>query len=216
MIVDGASRDLNIIERDSVIRELLIILVSLARDQHNVARLCERNGATDGLGAIDNFLIPSRAKPFFDLGDDRARILFARIIGSNDRIVGMTVCYFSHQRALLAVTIAAAAKNDNQAMWLEFPKSLENISKRVGSVRIINENLILSFCRNQFQASRHLRRLAETEHRLAQTDSQSVGRRQRCDRVCYVKPSDQRETNQIAFAASGQLIGSAAKLNAII
>jgi hypothetical protein len=39
MVLDGASRDLNIIERDGVIRELLITFVPFACDQYNVARL---------------------------------------------------------------------------------------------------------------------------------------------------------------------------------
>ncbi len=39
MIFDRTPRDLNVVERDGVIGELLIIFVSLARDQHNVARL---------------------------------------------------------------------------------------------------------------------------------------------------------------------------------
>ena len=71
MVLDRAPRDLNIIERDGVIRELLIIFVPFARDQHNVARLRQRNGAINRLRSIDNFFIMSRAKTFFDLGDDR-------------------------------------------------------------------------------------------------------------------------------------------------
>ena len=54
MIFDRAARDLDVIEWDGVICELLIIFVSFARDQHNVAWPGERNGAIDRPGAIDN------------------------------------------------------------------------------------------------------------------------------------------------------------------
>src|SRR5437868_11548167 len=85
MILDRTSRDLNIVERDGVICELLIIFVPLAGDQDNVARACQLNGAINGLSAIDNFFIVSRSKSLFDFGDDRVRIFFAR---SEERRVG--------------------------------------------------------------------------------------------------------------------------------
>src|SRR5437867_147963 len=69
MILDRTSRDLNIVERDGVICELLIIFVPLAGDQDNVARACQLNGAINGLSAIDNFFIVSRSKSLFDFGD---------------------------------------------------------------------------------------------------------------------------------------------------
>ena len=75
MIFDRAARDLDVIEWDRVICELLIIFVPFARDQHNVARTGERNGAVDRLGAIDNFFVMIRAKTFFGFRDDRARDL---------------------------------------------------------------------------------------------------------------------------------------------
>src|ERR1700757_2750952 len=74
MIFNRASRDLDIVERDGVIAELLIIFVSLARNQYNVARSGERNSAIDGLGAIDDLFIVIRTKSFFDLRNDGARV----------------------------------------------------------------------------------------------------------------------------------------------
>ena len=120
----------------------------LARDQHNVARLCERDCATNRLRSIGNFHITIRSKAFFDLRDDRVRIFFARIIGRDDSVVSMSIHDFAHQRTLLPIAIAAAAKNDNQAMRFEFPQSFENIAERIRCVRVIDENLKLSFRRN--------------------------------------------------------------------
>ena len=89
MIFDRTSRDLNIVEWNGVIRELLIVFVSLAGDQNNVARLCQFNGAINGLSAVDNLFIVCRSKSFFDLGNDGVWILFARVIGGNDGVVSM-------------------------------------------------------------------------------------------------------------------------------
>jgi hypothetical protein len=48
MILDRTSRDLNIVERNGVIREFLVVFVSFARDQNNVVRPCQFNGAING------------------------------------------------------------------------------------------------------------------------------------------------------------------------
>ena len=71
MILNRQTRDLNVVKRDGVIAELLIIFVSLARNQHNVAWPGERNSTIDRLRAIDDFFVVIRAKSFFDLRDDR-------------------------------------------------------------------------------------------------------------------------------------------------
>ena len=131
--------------------------MSLARNQYDVARSGERNGAINGLGAIDNFFIAIRAKSFFDLRDDVARVFLARIIRRDDGVVSEAICHLRHQRTLLAVAIAAAAENGNQALRLQFTQSFENIPERVGRVRVIDEHLELSPGWNQFQAPRHLR-----------------------------------------------------------
>src|SRR5437667_4325878 len=144
MVFNRASRDLDIVERDRVIAELLIIFVTLARNQYNVSWTRERNGAIDRLGAINHFFIPIRAKALFDLGDNRIRIFLARIIGGDDGIVSKAICHLGHQRALLPVAIAAAAKNGNQTLRGEFAKSIQNVAERVGRMRVIDEYLELS------------------------------------------------------------------------
>src|SRR6266436_6795116 len=87
MILDRAARDLDVIKRDRVIGELLIVFVSLARNQDDVARTRQRNGAVDCLRAIDNFLVAVRAKTFFRFRKDRARVFLARIIRGNDGVI---------------------------------------------------------------------------------------------------------------------------------
>src|SRR5437773_10952971 len=105
MVFDRASRDLDIVERDRVIAELLIIFVTLARNQYNVSWTRERNGAINRLGAINQFFVPIRAKALFDLGDNRIRMFLARIIGAEYGIISGAICHLGHQRALLPVTI---------------------------------------------------------------------------------------------------------------
>ncbi len=106
-------RHLNVIERDGVIRKLLIVLVSFARDQHDVARLGQLNRAPNRFGAIGNFFVMVRTKTFFNFRDDRVRIFFARIIGSDDGKIGMSIHNLAHERTLLPVAIPTASEDDD-------------------------------------------------------------------------------------------------------
>src|SRR5258707_3573455 len=214
MIFYRTSRDLNIVERDGVIRELLVIFVPLARDQNNVVRPCQFNGAINGPSPIDNFFIMSRSESLFDLGDDRVRILFARIIRGNDGVISMAIHYFGHQRTFLPVAIATTTENRNQPMRLKLAQGLEHIPQGVGGMRVVYENLKLSLRWNQFQASRYLRRLAKTKHSVTQINPQSIGGSQRRYGGCNIKPTNQRHADQVTFAASDQLTRSADGLNA--
>ena len=45
MIFEGATRDLNVVERDGVISKFLVGLVAFARDQDDIVRLRQGNGA---------------------------------------------------------------------------------------------------------------------------------------------------------------------------
>jgi len=80
MIFECAARDLNIIKGHGVVGKLLIILVTFACDQHNVARLRQLDRAPDRRCTIDNFLVTIGAKSFFNLRDDRVWIFFAWIV----------------------------------------------------------------------------------------------------------------------------------------
>src|SRR4030095_12450888 len=106
MILDRTSRDLNIVERDGVIRELLVIFVPLARDQNNVMGPCQFNGAIYCLSAIDNFFVMRRSESLFDLRNNCVWVLFARIVRCNNGVIGMAIHYLGHPRALLTVAIA--------------------------------------------------------------------------------------------------------------
>src|SRR6266568_3672897 len=56
--------------------------------------------------------------------------------------------------------------------------------------RKIHEDLELSSGGYEFQPSRHLRRLSETQYSISQVDTQSVGRSQRRYRISHIKPAN--------------------------
>ena len=113
MAFDRAARHLNVFKRHCVIGKLLIIFVTFARDQHDVTRLSELDCARNRRRAVGDFFKLAAAKAFLDLGDDLVRIFVARIILSDDRVIGILIGHCSHERSFFTITIAAAAENDN-------------------------------------------------------------------------------------------------------
>src|SRR4051812_1902583 len=115
MVLQRLARDLNVVERNGVIRELLVGLMSLSGDQDNIARLRQLDRAGDGFRAVGDLLIVLRAEPFFSVGDDRVGIFFPWIIGSDDAEISVLIGHPAHERTLLFVAIAAATENENEA-----------------------------------------------------------------------------------------------------
>ena len=75
----------------------------------------EADRVVDRLAAVDDSRAPpSRPAPVGDRGDDRLRILAARVVGGDDDDVGVPRGRRAHQRALAAVAVAAGADDDDQ------------------------------------------------------------------------------------------------------
>ena len=158
---------MNVIKWHGVIGKLLIIFVSFARDQHDVARLRHFNGAGDRFGAVDNRFVVVGTKTLFHFGDDRGRIFLARIVGGDNRAVSMSIDHLSHERTFLPVAIAAATKDDNQTARLEFAQSFQYIEQSVGCMRVIDEDLKLPFGRNAFETTGDLRRFSTLRGKMS-------------------------------------------------
>src|SRR3954465_14712959 len=216
MIFDRATRNLDVVEWDRVICELLIIFVTLACDQHNVAWTSKRNGAIDRLGAIDNFFVMIRTKAFFGFGDNRARVFLSRIIRGDDGVIAEAVRHLGHQRSFLPVAIAATTKNRNQSMRLEFPQSLQNVGQRIRSVCVIHEHLKLSFSRNEFQAPGDLGGFPQTQDGASQINSQSLGGSERSDGIRDVEPANQWKTDEVALPVRIKLIRGASEFRSVV
>src|SRR5947209_10313418 len=91
--------------------ELLALLMALARDHHDIPAPGHPDGVRDGLAAICRVLNLAPAARE-DLLDDRLGILRARVVRGDDHLVGESAGDPAHDRALAAVTVAAAAVYD--------------------------------------------------------------------------------------------------------
>ena len=67
--------------------DLLVGLVPFPRDENDVSRVGAGQRDLDGAGAV-RFHLVRRGDAALDVGDDRERILAARIVGGDDHAVG--------------------------------------------------------------------------------------------------------------------------------
>src|ERR1700752_684605 len=116
-----------------------------------------------------------RAKSFFDLRDDCVRIFFAGIIRSNNPIIGILIDHLPHEWSFLSIAITATSENNDKTSGRKFAQSFDDIQKGVIGMRIIYEDLELSFCGHSFEASGNLWRSRQAEDCFAQIDSHTAG-----------------------------------------
>ena len=92
----------------------LVVLVALARYQHDIALMRATDGFENGACAIGLDVRLAR-HPRQNGIDDVARILVARVVAGDPDLVRAFCRRMPHQRTLAAVAVAAAAEYANQA-----------------------------------------------------------------------------------------------------
>src|SRR3954451_16202001 len=132
--------DGDVVERDLASRlELLPLLVALAGDDHDVARLGDRDRSLDRGAAVD-LDVDAAPAALQDLGDDGLRVLIARVVGRDDHDVGLVARDRAHERPLRAVAVAAGAEHDDQAAGGERARGAQHVVERVGRMRVVDEH----------------------------------------------------------------------------
>src|SRR6185503_7208293 len=127
------ARDLAIVERVLHSGDLLPLLVALAGDQDDVAVARALERACDSAAPVRLDVEVGRAGEH--LVDDRERILAARVVGGDDRDVGELRRDASHEWALLAIAVPAAADDAEQTAARELAGGEEHPLERRGLVR---------------------------------------------------------------------------------
>ena len=112
----SSPRDLAVVEVDRAVGEDLVVLVSLAGDQHGVAGLGERDRTRDRRARgrpRPATMRPRVAQAVLDLQDDPDGILGARIVARHDDAVRRDSRGRAHERPLVGIPVAAAAEHDD-------------------------------------------------------------------------------------------------------
>ncbi len=138
-----AGSDLAIVEVDRLGAEDLVGLVSLAGDDHHIARPGERQRERDrgtAVGFDEDVVATLPGHALDDLGDDRLRVFAARIVGGRYRQVGEVGGDRAHERPLAAVAVAAAAEHAQQPAGGHRPHGAQDARQRIGCVRVVDEH----------------------------------------------------------------------------
>ena len=129
-------------------RDLLIVLMPLAGDQHDVARIGLADRMRDGLAPVfhhRSIVMPDEAGE--DLRQDEARCLVARVVAGDDDLVGQSLRDRAHQRPLGRITVAAAAEHAPQlpaARLGQGAQRLQHLLQRIGRVGVVDDHFRLT------------------------------------------------------------------------
>ena len=134
-------RLLDVREGDGAIGEGLALLVPLAGDHDDVAVGCVPDGGADGRAPIGLHLdLGATPGAGEDLLDDGLRLLRARVVGGHDEHVRQLPGGPSHERALGAVAVAAAAEDAHEPTLRDLPRRAKDVRERVRGVGIVHEH----------------------------------------------------------------------------
>src|SRR3954470_18774451 len=134
------SHDVTVAEVTPSRTDDLVILVSLACDQHHIVRLRLCDGLLNGPRAIaQNDCASSIRQPTHDVGDDCIAIFSSRIVVSDDHFICKARRYFAHERTLRAVTITAASKDAEHLPATMLARSVQGLLERIRRMRVIDD-----------------------------------------------------------------------------
>src|SRR5580765_1363318 len=156
------ARDRHVVARQVFVADDLVLLVSLARDQHHVARPRVLDRFGDRRPPIRNreqqrvVTLGVRRDAALNFVDDPLGILVTRIVRRDHEDVGQPARNRAHQRPFRAIAIAAATKQCDEATADQRPRGLEQIPQGVVGVRVVDDDGERVFrVRHDLEAPRH-------------------------------------------------------------
>ena len=179
-------RDGAIVEGNAPVGELHLRVRALARDHDDVARRRSGERGLDRVTAVEHDLESSLC----DLCGDRPRVLRARVVGRDDRTIGERRGDAAHQRALLAVAVAAGAEDDDHTT-AELARRLQDVLERIRRVRVVDDH------RKRLARVDRLEAAGDTGNRLdaradrSLVDPELASGPDRAERVGAVEPTPQ-------------------------
>src|SRR5690606_7241096 len=102
---------MHVAERHALFADNLIILMTLAGQQHDVTGLSALHCPLDRGGAIGFDMHRRRRRARENFSDDRRRLFAARIVAGDDDAIGVLHGDGTHLRAFSAIAIAAATEH---------------------------------------------------------------------------------------------------------
>ncbi len=118
-----------------------------------------------------------------DLGDDRLRVLRARVVRRDDHDVGQLARRGAHQRSLAAVAVAAGAEDADHAPVAERARRAQHVGQRVRRVGVVDDEREVLALVDRLEAARHARRRAQAGGDRVVADAERARRGDRAQRV---------------------------------
>src|SRR5256714_1773392 len=202
----GFERDLSVVEGPLLRADDLVVLVSLARDDDEVARARLYDCALDGLAPVNDFKVrPSGcAQARFNVAQDRLRVFRARVVGRGYDDVAQAGRGLAHRRALRTVAVAAAAEDPYDPTARHAACRPKDVSERVVRVRVVNDHGEVARIRHALEAARRARASAQGLGGRVQTERECVRARRGGQYVVDVRAAPERRLGIARALRRGQ------------
>jgi len=203
--LQGLARDRLVGKRTALAAHFLVVLVTLAGDQHHVGRIGVGQRAFDGLGAID---LDDRRPGVAQAGahglDDGPRLFVARVVAGQHQAVGPAFGGLRHQRALAGIAVAATAEHAPQmsaALRRQRAQRLQHLLERVGRMGVVHHRQRRARQADALHAAGHGGQVGAGGHRIRQRHAQRPQRAQHAHQVVDVVVTHQRGADGDALGA---------------
>ena len=127
------------------------------------------------------------AGPGDDFGDDRLRVLGARVVGGDDGEVGELRPGPPHLRPLVAVAVAAGAEDRDHPPRGQPPRRPQHVLQRVRRVRVVDQDREPLPLVDRLEPPRHPRRLRQPRRRRLPLDPHRLRHRERPQRIRHIE-----------------------------
>lgn len=123
---------------------LLIVLVTLTGNEHDVTFLCHHASRLDGFLTVNNrqhFLHLLLVQTGYHIIDDGLRILEAGVVTRDDDLVALFHGFLGHEWALAVVTVAAGPTHgDDMSLAIEhFMDGVEHVLQSIRRMGIVHD-----------------------------------------------------------------------------
>src|ERR1041385_9257553 len=178
-----------VVEMKRLASDDLIILVPLARDQHQItiARFGDR--LVNRLGAIRDLAIrlPCLLNSFLSVAKNLFGILCARIAGGENHHTAQPSRRFPHRSALRSIGVPATAKDRDDLSLHHLARRTQHIQQRVVAVRVVNHYRKVAVMDHTLETSRRAGTLLQRRGDEVEAVAERKSTRDRRKRVVNVR-----------------------------
>ena len=187
-------------EVDGLLCKDLVILVTLATDEDDVAGACALESRADGLLTVSYALLLDAWDADNNLINDGLWVFATRVVAGDDADIAVLASSLAHEGTLALVAVATAAKDgDESAIAAELLHRAAYILNSIGGMGVVDKALDVVDAGHKLKAAWYLRSLCEAANDIKDIDACGTAACNSGEAVGDVKGSNEGGAHQVAL-----------------